>query len=65
MMIQGFIFDMDGTMVDNMMTHAGCPCIIITTTHRQAEFKAFPNVVKFIKDFSELSVKDCLMYHRL
>jgi beta-phosphoglucomutase len=41
--------------------NAGCPCIIITTTHREEEFKAFPNVVKFISDYSELTVNACLL----
>lgn len=34
---------------------AGSPAIILTTTHRKAEFREFPNVKKFIPDFSSLT----------
>ena len=34
---------------------AGSPAIILTTTHHEAEFREFPNVKKFIPDFSSLT----------
>ncbi len=39
---------------------AGCPVVIVTTTHAQAEFSAFPNVVKFIRDYTEITVDEAL-----
>lgn len=41
--------------------NAGCPCIVITTTHREEEFAAFPNVVKFIRDYNDITVEGCLV----
>jgi beta-phosphoglucomutase len=40
--------------------NAGCPCIIITSTHKKEEFAQFPNVQRFIKDYTEITVEDCL-----
>jgi beta-phosphoglucomutase len=34
--------------------NAGCPCIVITTTHTVSEFDAFPNILAFISDFRGL-----------
>ena len=34
---------------------AGIPLVIVTTTHTREEFEKYPNVLKFIKDFKELS----------
>jgi beta-phosphoglucomutase family hydrolase len=39
---------------------AGSPAIILTTTHQQAEFSHFPNVVKFIADFRAVNVEEIL-----
>ena len=35
---------------------AGSPTVILTTTHEESEFQGFPNVKKFIPDFSEVTV---------
>lgn len=40
--------------------NAGCKAIVITTTHRQEEFQQFSNVVKFIGNYSEISVQEAL-----
>jgi HAD superfamily hydrolase (TIGR01509 family) len=40
--------------------NAGCKAVVILTTHTKEEFAAFPNVVKFIKDFTEISVEEVL-----
>ena len=40
--------------------NAGCKAIVVTTTHTEAEFADFPNVVRFIKDFTEITVKEVL-----
>jgi HAD superfamily hydrolase (TIGR01509 family) len=37
---------------------AGMDCLVITTMHSPEEFESFPNVVKFIEDYNEISVKD-------
>lgn len=38
--------------------NAGSQSVIITTTHQEAEFKAFPNILRFIKDYRSIRVKD-------
>lgn len=35
---------------------AGIPLVIITTTHPEAEFNKFPNVIKFIRNFKDISL---------
>ena len=42
--------------------NAGCKAIVITTTHTPDEFAAYPNVVCFIKDYTDLKVADVLAY---
>ncbi len=37
-------------------SRAGCPLIIVTTTHKESEFSKYPNILKFISDYSELNV---------
>ena len=37
---------------------AGCRAIIVTTTHRREEFAHFPHIVKFIRDFTEVSLDE-------
>jgi HAD superfamily hydrolase (TIGR01509 family) len=33
---------------------AGCPVVVVTTTHKREEFKSFSNIIKFIPDFTEV-----------
>ncbi len=40
--------------------NAGCPAIVVTTTHEKAEFQKFPNVARFINDFTEVSLESIL-----
>jgi beta-phosphoglucomutase-like phosphatase (HAD superfamily) len=35
--------------------NAGMDCVIIMTLHRKEEFSQYPNVIRFVKDFRELS----------
>ena len=37
---------------------AGCRAIIVTTTHRSEEFAHFPHIVKYIRDFTEVSLEE-------
>ncbi len=37
---------------------AGMKCVAVTTTNRAEAFSSFPNIVRIIEDFSELSVDD-------
>jgi HAD superfamily hydrolase (TIGR01509 family) len=39
-------------------SRAGCKVIVVTTTHQPTEFSDIPEVVKFIQDFTEISVQD-------
>lgn len=36
--------------------NAGCPAIIITTTHTRDEFNHFPHIIKYINDYQGLTV---------
>ena len=38
--------------------NAGCPVIVVTTTHDKQEFKAVPNIRKFIADFTEITLEE-------
>ena len=38
--------------------NAGCPAVIITTTHKQEEFAHFPHIIKFIDDYQGLRLSD-------
>jgi beta-phosphoglucomutase family hydrolase len=40
--------------------NAGCKAIVVTSTHTEAEFAHFPNVVLFIKDYTALRVESVL-----
>jgi beta-phosphoglucomutase len=40
--------------------NAGCPVIVVLTTHGEAEFAHLSNVVKFINDYTELTVEEVL-----
>lgn len=40
--------------------NAGCKAIVVTTTHTAEEFEAYPNVVKFISDYTELDLAEVL-----
>jgi beta-phosphoglucomutase len=42
--------------------NAGCNAVVITTTHTKEEFAHFPNVKKFIRDYSEISVAEALSF---
>lgn len=39
---------------------AGCPAYIITTTHQAEEFSHFPNIIGFLKDFTEIGLDKIL-----
>jgi beta-phosphoglucomutase-like phosphatase (HAD superfamily) len=54
-----FIFE-DSPVGAEAAQRAGSPTLIITTTHSKSEFTQFPNVVKFIKDYSELDFNQLL-----
>ena len=36
---------------------AGCPAVVVLTTHRRDEFERFPNVLCFVDDFTEIGVR--------
>jgi beta-phosphoglucomutase len=55
------VFEDSPTGVHTAM-NAGCPCVVILTTHRQEEFSLFPNVVKFIRDYDDITVEKCLLF---
>ena len=40
--------------------NAGCKVVVVTTTHRPEEFEQFDNVVRFIRDYAEISVDEAL-----
>ena len=40
--------------------NAGCPVIVVLTTHKREEFGHLPNVVKFIQDYREITVEEAL-----
>ena len=40
--------------------NAGCPVIVITTTHKEEEFSHFPHVLRFIQDYQDLHLNDLL-----
>jgi beta-phosphoglucomutase len=42
--------------------NAGCPCVVILTTHKQEEFSAFSNIVKFIRNYNDITVEECLQF---
>lgn len=44
--------------------NANIPVVVVTTTHVKEEFAHLPNVVKFIKDFSEITVEETLSFLR-
>lgn len=44
--------------------NAGCNAVVITTTHKPEEFTQFPNVKKFIRDYSEISLAEALSFIR-
>lgn len=41
---------------------AGCSVVLVTTTHTQDEFKDNPSIVKFINDFTEISIDEILAF---
>lgn len=38
--------------------NAGCPTIIVTTTHSEDEFKHFPHIIMFISDYQLLKIEN-------
>jgi HAD superfamily hydrolase (TIGR01509 family) len=42
--------------------NAGCNAVVITSTHTPEEFAHFPNVKKFISDYSEISLQEALSF---
>ena len=41
--------------------NAGCHSIIVTSTHAREEFQEFDHILKFINDFSEITLKEILL----
>lgn len=41
---------------------AGCSVIVVTTSHQANEFEGNEKIIKFINDFTEISVADILTY---
>ena len=40
--------------------NAGCPVVVVLTTHKKEEFEHLPNVVKYINDYTEITVVEAL-----
>ena len=40
--------------------NAGCPVVVVLTTHKKEEFEHLPNVVKYINDYTEITVEEAL-----
>ena len=40
--------------------NAGMPCIAITGLHEQQEFEHYSNIIRFIKDYTNLAPADLL-----
>ena len=38
--------------------NAGCPCVVVTTTHKEEEFAHFPHILRFINDYREIKISD-------
>jgi beta-phosphoglucomutase-like phosphatase (HAD superfamily) len=38
--------------------NAGCPVVIITTTHKEEEFAHFPHIVKYINNYNGLRLHE-------
>ena len=38
--------------------NAGMSCVVLTTMHEKEEFRPYNNIIRFIKDYTELSVSD-------
>lgn len=43
--------------------NAGCPAVIVTTTHKPEEFNQFPHIIKFIDDYRDLRLSDLEQLH--
>jgi beta-phosphoglucomutase family hydrolase len=43
--------------------NAGCPVVVVTTTHQRDEFTHFPHVIKFIQDYHKLQLEDLARLH--
>ena len=43
--------------------NAGCPAVIVTTTHQAEEFAHFPHIIKFISDYRDLQLSDLEQLH--
>lgn len=41
--------------------NAGCQAVIVTSTHAREEFQEFDHILKFINDFSEITLKEILL----
>lgn len=41
--------------------NAGCHAVIVTSTHAREEFQEFDHILKFINDFSEITLKEILL----
>lgn len=50
----------DSTTGAEAAQRAGCPCVVVTTTHTAEEFSHFPHVIRFINDFTEIVPEDIL-----
>ena len=38
--------------------NAGCPCVVVTTTHKEEEFAHFPHILRFISDYREIKISE-------
>ncbi len=43
--------------------NAGCPVVVVTTTHQRQEFAHFPHIIKFIQDYHNLQLEDLARLH--
>ena len=43
--------------------NAGCPVVVVTTTHQREEFTHFPHVIKFIENYHNLQLEDLARLH--
>ena len=40
--------------------NAGCPVVVVTTTHKEEEFTKFPNILRFINNYQGLRLRDLM-----
>ncbi|AHM59369.1 HAD-superfamily hydrolase [Flammeovirgaceae bacterium 311] len=40
--------------------NAGMPCVVLTTMHEKDEFSQYDNIIAFVRDYTDLALKDLL-----